>query len=99
MEVPPICRTTLWTSVGKTVQKLQEGNVRRAGNRSTTEDVLSTTMCLVEQSWRAGPLTPVSSEVQDLEAITQNHFLLGNKNVCLPFLPCAEEFVDHRNRF
>ena len=69
------------------------------GNRSVTEDVLSTTMCIVEQTLNARPLTPVSSDVNDLEALTPNHFLLGNRNVCLPYLPCAEEFVDHRKLF
>ena len=44
----------------------------------------------------ARPLTSVSSDANDLEALTPNHFLLGNKNICLPYLPCAEEFVDHR---
>ena len=63
---------------------------------SVTEDVLSTTMCIVEQDLNARPLTPVSSVVDDLEALTPNHFLLGNRNVCLPYLPCAEEFIDHR---
>ena len=66
------------------------------GNRSVTEDVFSTTMCIVEQTLNARPLTPVSSDVNDLEALTPNHFLLGNRNVCLPYLPCAEKFVDHR---
>ena len=69
------------------------------GNRSVTEDVLSTTMCIVEQTLNARPLTPVSSDVNDLEALTPNHFLLVNRNVCLPYLPCAEEFVDHRKLF
>ena len=69
------------------------------GNRSVTEDVLSTTMCLVEQTLNARPLTPVSSDATDLEAITPNNFLLGNKNVCLPHLPCAAQFVDHRKLF
>ena len=69
------------------------------GNRSVTEDVLPTTMCIVEQTLNARPLTPVSSDVNDLEALTPNHFLLGNTNVCLPYLPCAEEFVDHRKLF
>ena len=53
------------------------------GNRSLTEDVLSSTMCLVEQTLNARPLTPVSSDATDLEAITPNHFLLGNKNLFL----------------
>ena len=65
-------------------------------NRSVTEDVLSTTMCLVEQTLNARPLTPVSSDVNDLESIIPNHFLLGNKNVFLPYLSCAEEGVNHR---
>ena len=69
------------------------------GSRSVTEDVLSTTMCNVEQTLNARPSTPVSSDVNDLEALTPNHFLLGNRNVCLPYLPCAEEFVDRRKLF
>ena len=69
------------------------------GNRTVTEDVLSTTMCIVEQTLSARPLTPVSSDVIDLEALTPNDFLLGNRNVCLPYLPCAEEFVDHQKFF
>ena len=63
------------------------------------EGVLSTTMCIVEQTLNARPLTPVSSDVNDLEALTPNHLLLGNRNGCLPYLPCAEEFVDHRKLF
>ena len=69
------------------------------GNRLVTEDVLSTMMCIVEQTLNARPLTPVSSDVNDLEALTTNQLLLGNRNVCLPYLLCAEEFVDHRKLF
>ena len=69
------------------------------GNRSITEDVLSTTMCLVEQTLNAKPLTPFISDATDLEAITPNHFRLGNKNLCLPYLSGAEQFVDHRKLF
>ena len=69
------------------------------GNRSVTEDVLSTTMCLVEQMLNTRPLTQVSSDATDLEAITPNHFLLGNKNLCLPYLSGAEQFIDHRKLF
>ena len=65
------------------------------GNRSVTEDVLSTTMCIVELTLNATPLTPVCSGVSDLKALTPNHFLLGNKNFCLPYLSFAEEYVDH----
>ena len=56
-------------------------------------------MCLVEQTLNARPLTQVSSYATDLEAITPNHFLHGNKNLCLPYLSGAEQFVDHRKLF
>ena len=52
-------------------------------------------MCIVEQTLKSRPLTPFSSDVNDLEALTPNHFLL----VYLPYLPFAEEFVDHRKLF
>ena len=69
------------------------------GNRSVTEDDLSTAMWLAEQTLKARLLTQVSSDATDLEAITPNHFLLGNKNLCLPYLSGAEQFVDHKNLF
>ena len=69
------------------------------GIRLVTEDVLSTTMCLVEQTLNARPLTQVSSDATNLEANTPNHFLLGNKNLCLPYLSGSEQFVDHRKLF
>ena len=68
-------------------------------NRSVTGDVFSTTMCIVEQTLIARLLTPVSSDADDLEALTPNHFLLGNRDVCLPYLSCAEKFFDHRKLF
>ena len=54
-------------------------------NRSITEDVLLTAKCMVEQTLNARHLTPVSSDVNDLEAVTTNHFLLGNRKCCLPY--------------
>ena len=66
------------------------------GNRSVTEDVLSTTMCLVEQTLNARPLTLVSSDATNSEAMTPNNFMLGNKNFSLPYLSGAEQFVDHK---
>ena len=65
------------------------------GNRSVTEDVLSTTICFVQQTLNARPLISVSSDVNNLETLNPNHFLLGNKNVCLPYILCVEEIVDH----
>ena len=56
-------------------------------------------MCLVEQTLNARPLTLVSSDATNLEAITPNHFLLGNNKLCLRYLSSAEQSVDHRKLF
>ena len=69
------------------------------GNQSLTEEVLQTTLCLIEQTLNGRPLTPVSSDVKDLEALTPNHFLLGKPSLCLPILPYAEDYLDHRKAF
>ena len=84
--------TTLWRSMGVVGQMLQESNVCSVSEqisdrgRSFNNDVF----CRADIERK----TPVSSDVNDLDALTPNHFLLGNRNVCLPYLPCAEEFVD-----
>ena len=60
------------------------------GNRSLTDEVLSTTMCLVEQTLIARPITPASDDPEGLEALTPNYFILGRANVCILFIPNAE---------
>ena len=68
------------------------------GNRSVTEDVLSTLIYILELMLNESPLTPVSSNVNGLEALILYVFLLGNKNACLPFLPGIEEFLPRKTR-
>ena len=53
-------------------------------------------MCLVEQTLKARPITPASDNPADLEALTPNNFLLGRANVCIPFIPNAEVYSNHR---
>ena len=69
------------------------------GNRSLTDEVLTTTMCLVEQTLNARPITAASDDPEDLEALTPNHFLLGRANICIPFVPNAEVYSNHRKMF
>ena len=68
-------------------------------NRSLTDEVLSTTMCLVEQTLNARPLTAVSDDPEDLTALTPNHFFLGRENASAPFLPSSERYNDLRKSF
>ena len=67
--------------------------------RSVPDDVLITTMCLVEQTLNARPLTSVSDDSDDLEALTPNHFLLVRANLATSFLPDAQRYTDLRRVF
>ena len=59
---------------------------------------LGTTLCLVEQSLNARPITAVSSDPLDLEALTPNHFILGQHAASFLSLSFEENF-DHKKRF
>ena len=61
--------------------------------------VLPMAMCLVEQTLNPSPFKPTTIDVNNLTASTPNHYLLDNRTDCLPHLPCAEEFIDHRKLF
>ena len=67
--------------------------------RSLTDNVLITNMCLVEQTLNARPLTSVSDDPDDLEALTPNHFLLGRANLATPCLPDVQRYTDLRRVF
>ena len=56
-------------------------------------------MCMVEQVLNARPLTPVSNDANDLEALTPNHFLIGRPNVNLPKCVHAATNVDYRKAY
>ena len=68
------------------------------GNRRVTEEVLRTTLCLVEQSLNARPITAVSTNPLDLEALTANHFILGQYAASFASLSFEENF-DYKKRF
>ena len=67
------------------------------GNRRLTDEILTTTFCLVEQSLNARPLVPGSADATDLDALTPNHFLVGSSGSKLPSHQQAD--VNHRKRY
>ena len=67
------------------------------GTRRLTDEVLHTTFCLVENALNSRPLTPVSADPCDLNALTPNHFLLGEHSTSIPSV-VGNEF-DHRKRY
>ena len=66
------------------------------GNRRLTDEIL-TMFCLVEQCLNARPITPVSPEATDVDALTSNHFLRGTASSTLPSHFRHE--IDHRKRY
>ena len=68
------------------------------GSRRVTEEVLGTTLCLVEQALNSRPITPVSTDSRKLKALTPNHFLLGQHATSFPSLLPGDHF-DHKKRY
>ena len=68
------------------------------GSRKLTDEILNTTMCLVEGSLNARQLTPVSDDPDSLEALTPNHFLLGQHSLTFPSLWSSENY-SHSKRY
>ena len=65
------------------------------GNRRLTDEVLQTTFSLVEMTLNNRPLTYVSNDPSEMDAITPNHFFFGFRLSMLPSLVESEDF-DHR---
>ena len=62
------------------------------GRRRVTEKVLGTILSLVEQVLNSRLITPVSTDSRELEALTPNHFLLGQHAISFPSLLPGELF-------
>ena len=82
------------------VQKSKKLIIAILAIRCLTEEVLCTTISLVEQTLNARPLTAVSDDPEDLRALTPNHFWLGRENAsAAPFMPSSERYHDLRKSF
>ena len=81
------------------VRSCKKAMVAILGNRSLTDEALLTTMCLVEQTLNARPITPASDDPEDFEALAPNHFIIGRANVCIHFILNAEVYSNHRKMF
>ena len=77
----------IWERVVQNCKKIM---IAILDNRSLADEILSTTMCLVEQILNVRPLTAVSDDPEDLTALTPNHFLLGRENASARFMPSSE---------
>ena len=68
------------------------------GSRRFTEELLGTTLCLVEQVLNSRPITTVSTDSRELDALNPNHFVLGQHAPSFSSLLPGEHF-DHKKRY
>ena len=68
-------------------------------NQILTDEVLATTMVEVESLINSRPLTEVSSDVDSMEAITPNHFLLGRPSLNLSPGVFVDKEISSRKRW
>ena len=64
-----------------------------------TDEVLATTMAVVESLINSRTLTEVSSDVDALEAITPNHFILGRPSINLSPCVFTDKEISSRKRW
>ena len=76
-----------WEALVKTVKRALRKITRE---RLFTEDALTTFLCEVESIVNQRPLTPNSDSIDDFEAVTPYHFLLGSQS----FNPSPGDFND-----
>ena len=68
-------------------------------NRRMTLPMLTTRMCLVEQTLNAKPLVALSDDPEDLGALTRNHFLLGWPAAAQPLMLHSARYIDCWNTY
>ena len=69
------------------------------GSRRLTLPVFTTTSCLAKQMSNARPWMPVSDDLEGLEALTPNHFLLGRPVVEEPLMPDSAKYIECRKMY
>ena len=81
------------------LQSCKKVMIAMSDNRNLIDEVLNTTMCLVEQTLNARPLTAVNDDPEDLTALTLNRFFLGQENASASFMPSSERYHDLTKSF
>ena len=80
----------IWERQIRSIRRVLAGVIKE---QSLDDEKLSTLMCIVESILNNRPLTMVSSDINDLEALTPNHILLMRSNAAVS----RGVFGDHDN--
>ena len=86
----------VWERLVKSAKRALKAIV---GNQRVTDETLLTFMAEAESLMNGRPLTHVSSDCNDLEALTPNHFLLGRANLNIPLDVVTDRDLCSRKRW
>ena len=85
-----------WESLVKSTKKALKTVVK---DRLLTDEALQTFLTEVECTVNSRPLTSTSSDLDDYEALTPNHFLIGRPSAALPTDFVKSEDIDSKKRW
>lgn len=83
----------VWEALVKSVKRALRTITK---DRIFTEDALTTFLCEVESIVNQRPLTPTSNNINDFEALTPYHFLLGSPSPNFEPIKLNESEINHR---
>ena len=85
-----------WEALVKLVKRALKTVVQ---DRLFTQEALSTFLCEVESMLNTRPITPVSDDPNDLEALTPNHIIMGRANTNSAPGTFDESEIDSRRKW
>ena len=100
MEVQPTCSPHTLEECGKDWLGVARKQFTQCWAIDQSRKMFCQPRCVLSnRQWMVGTTDIGHFWCYDLEAITLNQLLLGNKNLCLPYLSGAEQFFDPRKLF
>ena len=97
-ELNPLSATNNWGVWERLVRSFTQTLNAVLGNRRLTDKTLLTTSCFIGQLLNNRPFTAASSDANDLDALTPNHFFFGLTQYLPSFTPPVDDFV-HWKRY
>ena len=99
MEVQSTCGNSLQKIVGATSQRLQESKQCIHFMETNELRMMFSQLRLVEQTLNAGPLTPVSSDINNLEIMTPITSCLATRTFVYPIYHAERSLLISENSF